>query len=381
MAGRRGFKTDESKIEFIIDFLDTKIKELQPDFRNKLFQIAICNLDKSRNEIKTIIKNEFPKITAIGKNFWIYRGWSNEVAEINFALKKHTLSRNKKLSPFSREFWLDKINDATSEKYTEEEAEYKRNSIRPIRKEYWLEKGFSEEDAIRHAIGAKRNNNIKGAQNNYKRASYRINLSNCKEYWMNLGFSEEDAIGKVKQRQTTFSLETCIEKYGEIEGQTKWQERQNKWQNTLLSKSQEEIERINNSKMWKSGMVSKISQELFNALAIPNARYGQNTDGEKLIKLSSGKNVMVDYFYNGKIIEFFGDYWHANPIKYSKRQKLKRVSNRMITDVEEIWKKDKERISQLEELGYEVLVIWENDYRKNKHEIINKCRDFINETT
>ena len=41
---------------------------------------------------------------------------------------------------------------------TEEEADYKRNSIRPIRKEYWMERGYSEEDAEKKAKECKRSN-------------------------------------------------------------------------------------------------------------------------------------------------------------------------------------------------------------------------------
>jgi len=47
---------------------------------------------------------------------------------------------SKRLSPFSREFWVKKG-------YSEEEAEIKRNSLRPIRKEYWMERGFSEKES------------------------------------------------------------------------------------------------------------------------------------------------------------------------------------------------------------------------------------------
>lgn len=38
------------------------------------------------------------------------------------------------------------------------------------------------------------------------------------EYWIKRGFSEEDALKLQRDRQSTFSLEKCIKKYGEIEG-------------------------------------------------------------------------------------------------------------------------------------------------------------------
>ena len=55
----------------------------------------------------------------------------------------------------------------------------------------------------------------------------------------------------VSKRQQTFSLKTCIEKYGLEEGLVKFNERQIKWQKTLYK----------NGKL-KSGY-SEVSQELF----------------------------------------------------------------------------------------------------------------------
>ena len=43
----------------------------------------------------------------------------------------------------------------------------------------------------------------------------------------------------------------------------------------------------------------------------------------------------------------------------------------------EIWEKDKIRINSIEKEGYKVLIIWENDYNKNKKESIQKCIDFL----
>jgi hypothetical protein len=149
----------------------------------------------------------------------------------------------KRLSPFSKEFWINKG-------FSEEEAEYKRNSIRPIRKEYWLEKGFSEEEAIQKAYDTKQSNNKKGAKKSAERPKSEIRKVNrrCKEYWIERGFSEKEAVSKVSEVQSTFSLEKNIEKYGLVEGTKRWNDRQAKWQKTLQSKPENEKQRINKSK-------------------------------------------------------------------------------------------------------------------------------------
>ena len=75
------------------------------------------------------------------------------------------------------------------------------------------------------------------------------------QYWIDRGNSKEEAELKLKERQTTFSLKKCIEKHGEAKCLSVWKERQEKWQNTLKSKPQEEIDRINMSKSSGTGNI------------------------------------------------------------------------------------------------------------------------------
>ena len=49
------------------------------------------------------------------------------------------------------------------------------------------------------------------------------------EYYLSKGMSEDEAKHALRKRQTTFSLEKCIEKYGEVEGIKRFKERQEKW--------------------------------------------------------------------------------------------------------------------------------------------------------
>lgn len=151
--------------------------------------------------------------------------------------------KKKRLSPFSKDFWIEKG-------YSEEQAEYKRNSIRPIRKEYWLEKGYSEEEAIIKAKETKNKNNKKGAHANASRSKEDQYKSSPRriEYWLEKGYSEKEAKNKISEVQKTFSLEKCVEKHGILEGYNIWKKRQEKWQNALSKKSDKEILDINKRK-------------------------------------------------------------------------------------------------------------------------------------
>lgn len=141
-------------------------------------------------------------------------------------------------SPFSQLFWVNKG-------YTPEEADFKRNSMRPIRKEYWMAKGESEESAVLLALKTKTDNNKKGARASGDRPKDQIKLSSprCKEYWIDkFGFSETEAKKRVSEQQITFSLDICIEKHGLILGTEIFNTRQRNWQNTLYSKPIAEIQ-------------------------------------------------------------------------------------------------------------------------------------------
>lgn len=67
------------------------------------------------------------------------------------------------------------------------------------------------------------------------------------EYYLKRGYNENEAKRLLSERQSTFSLEKCIERYGE-EGLIIFNQRQQKWQKTLQSKPKEELERINRDK-------------------------------------------------------------------------------------------------------------------------------------
>ena len=198
---------------------------------------------------------------------------------------------------------------------------------------------------------------------------------NKKQYWLNKGYSEDEAILKVMAHQSTFSLEKCIQRHGEERGKVVWQERQTKWQNTLLMKSEEELERINAAK--NTGTASKISQQLFTEIDLEGARWAHK-NGELRIKLNTGKIVSPDFILKKKIIEFYGDKWHANPDFHREEDLIvlgSKVENALTAG--DIWGSDKFRIDSMIELGYEVLIIWEHDFRKRKQEVLEKCKAFL----
>jgi hypothetical protein len=191
-------------------------------------------------------------------------------------------------------------------------------------------------------------------------------LPTQKEYWIKKGFSEEESINKVTERQTTFTLEKCKEKHGKINGRKIWQERQDKWQTSLKNKSDEEIDDMNRRKVQTKG-ISKPEKIIKKEL-----KFSKKETQVTLRK--STRRFIYDFCRGKKIIEFNGDYWHCNPLMY-KRNFYNKVSKKYAW---ELWKKDKEKLEMANKLGYEVLVIWEKDWNENRQEVFKKCEDFIN---
>lgn len=101
--------------------------------------------------------------------------------------------------------------------------------------------------------------------------------------------------------------------------------------------------------------------------------YGEN---EYTIYIPNNKHFYLPDLYNAnthKIIEFFGDYWHCNPLKY-KNTDINKTSKRL---AQEIWNYDNEKINTLKQLGYDVMIIWEYDYVHDTDNVIDKARKFL----
>lgn len=93
-------------------------------------------------------------------------------------------------------------------------------------------------------------------------------------------------------------------------------------------------------------------------------------------QLSLGK-YYYDIYLNNKIIEFNGDYWHANPSKYLFEDYVGNIINNRPTYAYEIWTKDEIKRQYAESLGYEVLTIWEEEYLNEPTSTLKKCLLFL----
>jgi very-short-patch-repair endonuclease len=303
------------------------------------------------------------------KWYWLSRGWNEQTSLVNAAQIRK--GKKKGVSVYSKEYWLNKINPNTNNLYTAEEADFERNSRRPIRPEYWTKQGYDDNDAATKAAEVKAKNNKEGGKKAANRDTANIRAFNHKtpEYWLLRGYTTQQAEDEIKKSQSVFSKKICIEKYGESAGLSIFNDRQQRWQETLNNKSQEEKNRINKAKLTKGIIISSNERYLFSEIVkvIPDAEH------QFTLYKDNKRQYVYDIRHQNKIIEYNGDFWHANPKIYNESF----INGRNKRSAVEIWDSDRKKILFAEDAGYEVLVVWEADFKANKEEIINKCINFL----
>ena len=192
------------------------------------------------------------------------------------------------------------------------------------------------------------------------------------EYWLEkCNGNHEEATKLYKDRQTTFTLEKCIDKHGIVEGFAVFKDRQDKWQATLTDKSEEEKIRINRLKVNNSvGAISKAEKEL-NAIFLK-----ENIEIEiqfPMVDSSNKKQYIFDFKFENKLIEYHGDYWHCNPKVYTADH----YNGKLHMTSEQKWNVDANKNKYAIDNGYVVLVIWERDFKNDKQGTIDKCLNFL----
>lgn len=104
--------------------------------------------------------------------------------------------------------------------------------------------------------------------------------------------------------------------------------------------------------------ISKRQTEWLDSLNIPKDNLHRN------VKINISENLFyyVDGFdpINKVVYEFNGDYWHGNPTIYDPNK----INKNTKKSFGFLYSKTLEKQNKLEQLGYKVISIWENDWKK-----------------
>lgn len=191
----------------------------------------------------------------------------------------------------------------------------------------------------------------------------RISTTN-KEYWIRKCDTLEEAEKLYKERQRTFTLEKCIKKYGEEEGTKVWKERQEKWKISIDKNFMKYGDGRSPSSEFADDLIGKITTSL-------------NIEKPKKEKWIYDKNTnraySYDFCYKDKIIEFNGDYWHCSPKTYAPDYFNKRLN----MTAKEKWEIDDNKRKTADLHNYQVLTVWESDYKEKPEQTLQECLDFL----
>jgi len=201
-----------------------------------------------------------------------------------------------------------------------------------------------------------------------KRQKY---AGNEKEYFIEkLGY--EKGIEKYIElnKRKALNLKNFQIKYGAVEGEIKWEKYRENCINLTLPKL------VRQSKA-QLELCKRLTDE-FKNLDV-NIHDGIDTPEFHRYDKISKQNYFYDFVISSPIkivIEFNGDFWHANPKTHHKDDLVKIPKNHMTAET--IWEKEKIKLNCIKRCGFDVLVIWESDYNENKEREFQKCVKFIN---
>lgn len=72
------------------------------------------------------------------------------------------------------------------------------------------------------------------------------------------------------------------------------------------------------------------------------------------------------------IIEYFGDYWHCNPLKYDENY----FNHKKGLKAKELWEQDYVRLELIKNCGYNLEVIWELELKYNNNKILKILKKY-----
>lgn len=173
------------------------------------------------------------------------------------------------------------------------------------------------------------------------------------EYWLAKGYTGEEA-RKILSTKFIWNLERSIAKYGPEEGAKRFKKRNENWLKSL----RESFLTIGwkPQSQWAQGVIDTLKQ------------YFDGIEQEYILP-----GFSYDLRLNNKFIEFNGDYWHMNPLKYHPTD----INKTTHKTAEQIWEHDKRKKEMAKQNNFDILVVWESDYLNDPISILQQCKDFL----
>ncbi len=128
----------------------------------------------------------------------------------------------------------------------------------------------------------------------------------------------------------------------------------------------EELRRKHYNKIFKNskiGYISKGQKEVFELL---------KDDGFLLEHTVNGVRCDIVNLEKKIVIEYYGDFWHANPRKFKPDDWINLIG----MNAQEKWNKDRNRNFKLRNIGYHIIIVWESEWKNDRKKIFEKFKIF-----
>lgn len=156
------------------------------------------------------------------------------------------------------------------------------------------------------------------------------------------------------KRKETFkgymTLDWFKEKYGE-DGEYRYNKH---YQKIFDARSNEPYSKISQELFWELSKL--LDDECFFAEKNKEKHINLNSIDKKVYGDDKKVRINLDFVYKNKVIEFNGNYWHSK--KESREIDLKRKYI-------------------IESKGFDLLFVWENDFKENRNAVLERCLRFL----
>ena len=189
-----------------------------------------------------------------------------------------------------------------------------------------------------------------------------------------------------KQRRNGNTLEYFIEKYGDHDGVVEYHRvcklKGNSLENMIRIHGQEKgVAKYENwLEKTTPNRVSLVGSQFVKDMAhsLPDDFIFYDGVSSKEFCIWNERVMLYDFVVTEpykKAIEFNGDFWHANPKFYKETDILKHRGG--TKTAAEIWQKDRIKIDALKARGFDVKIVWENEYMNDRESVIRECIEWI----
>lgn len=123
-------------------------------------------------------------------------------------------------------------------------------------------------------------------------------------------------------------------------------------------------------KVFKNRGRSKASDECLECIS---SELGIVLEYEKMVSGFIADAIISE---TNTLIEFYGDMFHCNPVKFKDPTKYCSWISRT---VQQQWDRDRKRLGVFYKNGYKVIVIWESDWNTNRQLVLERIKNEVRE--